>query len=209
MKRICICVPSMEFVTAGFAQSLAELSFNSLGMKDTLIATIFEVGSLIYEARNNLVKKALRDMGADFLLWLDSDMIFKPDTLIKLLDHDADFVSGLYFRRSPPYAPVVFSEVDMDRREWKGLNKIPEKTFEAEAVGFGCALVKAEVFADVAVKFRNWFEPMNGFGEDLAFCWRARQCGYKILVDPDIECGHYAHMIVDSRIYKAFNKGLQ
>ena len=97
MAKILVCVPSMDMVAAGFAQSLAMLQ---KGGHETAI--MFQVGSLIYDARNKLAKQALK-MGADYTMWFDSDMIFQPDTMIRLLEHDAPIVSGAYFRRSPPY----------------------------------------------------------------------------------------------------------
>ena len=200
MSKILICVPSMDMVAAGFAQSLAMLQ---KGGNETAI--MFQVGSLIYEARNKLAKQAIT-MGADYTMWFDSDMIFEPDTMIRLLAHNAPMVSGAYFRRSPPYHLVAFDECDTENRKWTDL-KLPTETVKCGGVGFGCVLVKTEVLFDVAAKFGTWFEPMNGFGEDLSFCWRARECGYDILLDPSITCGHIGHITVNESFYKAYSEG--
>lgn len=200
MSKILICVPSMDMVAAGFAQSLAMLQ---KGGNETAI--MFQVGSLIYEARNKLAKQAIK-MGADWTMWFDSDMIFQPDTMIKLLEHNAPIVSGAYFRRSPPYHLVAFDECDTKNRKWTDL-KLPTETVKCGGVGFGCVLVKTDVLFDVAAKFQTWFEPMNGFGEDLSFCWRARECGYDILLDPSITCGHIGHITVNESFYKAYSEG--
>lgn len=200
MSKILICVPSMDMVAAGFAQSLAMLQ---KGGNETAI--MFQVGSLIYEARNKLAKQAIT-MGADYTMWFDSDMIFEPDTMIRLLAHNAPMVSGAYFRRSPPYHLVAFDECDTESRKWTDL-KLPAETVKCGGVGFGCVLVKTEVLFDVAAKFGTWFEPMNGFGEDLSFCWRARECGYDILLDPSITCGHIGHITVTESFYKAYSEG--
>lgn len=200
MSKILICVPSMDMVAAGFAQSLAMLQ---KGGNETAI--MFQVGSLIYEARNKLAKQAIK-MGADWTMWFDSDMIFQPDTMIKLLEHNAPIVSGAYFRRSPPYHLVAFDECDTKNRKWTDL-KFPTETVKCGGVGFGCVLVKTDVLFDVASKFQTWFEPMNGFGEDLSFCWRARECGYDILLDPSITCGHIGHITVNESFYKAYSEG--
>lgn len=200
MSKILICVPSMDMVAAGFAQSLAMLQ---KGGNETAI--MFQVGSLIYEARNKLAKQAIK-MGADWTMWFDSDMIFQPDTMLKLLEHNAPIVSGAYFRRSPPYHLVAFDECDTKNRKWTDL-KLPTETVKCGGVGFGCVLVKTDVLFDVAAKFQTWFEPMNGFGEDLSFCWRARECGYDILLDPSITCGHIGHITVNESFYKAYSEG--
>lgn len=200
MAKILICVPSMDMVATGFAQSLAMLQ---KGGNETAI--MFQVGSLIYEARNKLAKQAIK-MGADWTMWFDSDMIFPPETMIKLLEHNAPIVSGAYFRRSPPYHLVAFDECDTKNRKWTDL-KLPAETVSCGGVGFGCVLVKTDVLFDVAAKFQTWFEPMNGFGEDLSFCWRARECGYDILLDPSISCGHVGHIVVNESFYKAYSEG--
>lgn len=200
MAKILICVPSGDMVASGFAQSLAMLQ---KGGNECAIA--FEVGSLIYDARNKLAKKAIT-MGADWTMWFDSDMIFEPDTMIKLLAHAEKFVSGVYFRRNPPYSPVAFKECDVQNKKWSDV-ELQDKMFEVEGVGFGCVLVSKDVLFDVAAQFGTWFEPFNGYGEDLAFCWRARQCGYKIQLDPEVKCGHVGHMVITEPFYHAYKEG--
>ena len=200
MAKILICVPSMDEVAAGFAQSLAMLQ---KGGNETAI--MFQVGSLVYEARNKLAKQAI-EMGAEWTMWFDSDMIFQPDTMVRLLKHGAPFVSGAYFRRCPPYHLVAFKDCDTENRKWSDL-PLPTETVSCEGVGFGCVLVKTEVLLSVAAEYKTWFEPMNGFGEDLSFCWRARQCGYDILLDPSITCGHIGKIVVNEDFYKAYAGG--
>ena len=200
MAKILICVPCMDMVASGFAQSLAMLQ---KGGNETAI--MFQVGSLIYDARNKLAKQAIK-MQADYTMWFDSDMIFHPDTMIRLLDHNAPIVSGAYFRRSPPYHLVAFDKCDTENREWTDL-PLPKETVKCGGVGFGCVLVRTDVLLDVAAKYKTWFEPMNGFGEDLSFCYRARQCGYDVLLDPSISCGHVGHIVVNEDFYNAYAEG--
>lgn len=72
-----IAVPSLEYVPALFTQSLAMLRRAG----DTQVG--FEVGSLVYVARNELARAAIK-CEADQILWLDSDMVFTPDLLEKM-----------------------------------------------------------------------------------------------------------------------------
>ena len=44
----------------------------------------------------------------------------------------------------------------------------------------------------------------KGFGEDLSFCWRARECGYKVLLDPTVKCGHVGHIVVTEQFFNAY-----
>lgn len=201
--RTLIAVPCMDQVSAHFAQSLAMLE----KVGDCAIA--FQMGSLIYTSRNDLARKAV-EMGADQVLWLDSDMLFKPDTLKKLIDGQkhGDIVSGLYFRRVAPYSPVLFDTLTIDDEgcKWTEPKEIPNEIFEVEGVGFGCVLTPTDVFLSVVEKFGLMFSPIQNVGEDLSFCWRARQCGYRIVVDPSVVCGHVGHHIVTREFYETFTK---
>ena len=201
--KILIAVPCMDQVAAPFAQSLASL--NKVGE----CAVSFMCNSLIYDSRNRLAKQAV-DIEADYVMWFDSDMIFQPDTLQKLLDDDCDIVSGLYFRRLSPFTPVIFSSCEKDSEgyyKWNDCTSYPEEVFEVAGIGFGCVLVKTDVFLEMFGKFGDCFTPLGKFGEDLSFCFRAKELGYKIHCDPRIKCGHVSHSVVTEDFYKAFSFG--
>jgi len=207
MKTL-ICVPCMDQVPALFCQSLAML----LRVEDTSVA--FQIGSLIYSSRNQLAARAIK-LEADYVLWLDSDMTFMPDTLQRMhrqmAENNLDILSGLYFRRVRPFTPVLFDKLVCDGED-KGFTEfetIPPALFEAGGIGFGCVLMKTDVFLDVQSKFGCMFDPINGFGEDLSFCWRARECGHKIYVDPTLMCGHVGHQVITKDTYVQFHKTVE
>ena len=200
--RILIAVPCMDSVPSQFAQSLATLN----KVEECVVA--FQMGSLIYNSRNYLATAAVK-MEADYILWLDSDMVFPSDTLERLWkDRDkGDIVTGIYYRRVEPYKPVLYSRLDIDDNgcQWENCEDIKDEIFEVEGCGFGCVLTPTNVFIDVMNRFGNMFSPINGVGEDLSFCWRAKQCGYNIVADPSIPLGHVGHYVVDRKFYDAYN----
>lgn len=206
--KIMIAVPCMDQVPAPFCQSV------SMIQKVGECAIAFQIGSLIYNSRNALAAKAV-EIGADFVLWLDSDQTFNPDLLVRmyqtLTDNNLDILTGLYFRRVPPYSPVLFDKLEMlesgvcEWTDWKD-KPIPLNLFEVGGCGFGCVLMKTDVFFDVQGTFQDMFGPINRVGEDLSFCWRARQCGYKIYCDPDIICGHVGYAVIDERFNREYNE---
>ena len=213
MRKILIAVPCMDQLPAQFAHSLATLT--SYGIEDTQISVWFNLGSLIYTSRNEIAKKALLDE-ADLVMWFDSDMVFNPDTMINMLKHiDAghDMVTGIYYRRTPPFTPTIFKtmDIDEDKQEavWTEFDKIPTEPFEVAACGFGCVLMRTEIFVSVFGKFGNMFSPIGNVGEDIAFCWRARECGYKILADPSISLGHVGHTIITKEFYDTYQMQLE
>ena len=204
--KILIAIPCMDSVPVGFCQSLAQLK------KIGECSLAMNAGSLVYHSRDALAIKAVQN-DYDYVLWLDSDMTFPADLLIRMMDtlqkNDLDFLTGLYFRRQLPYSPVLFEKFELngDLASWKNIQELPEGgLFEVEGCGFGCVLMKTDVILDVQGKFRKMFEPKNNCGEDLAFCWRARQCGYKVICDPTIECGHVGHVTISRDFYEAYKQ---
>lgn len=193
----------MDQVPAPFCQSLAQIQ------KTGECVLAMKSGSLIYTSRNDLATQAIQ-IDADYVMWFDSDMVFKPDTMVRMLDtmqkNDIDILTGLYFRRVPPYSPVLFDKLEMRGEAclWSEFKTIPEGLFEVGGCGFGCVLMKTDVFFDVQSRFGNMFAPIANTGEDLAFCWRARNCGYKIVCDPSVICGHVGYSVVDDQFFKVF-----
>ncbi len=202
MKTL-IAVPCMDQVPAQFAQSLATIQH----VDQTVVA--FQIGSLVYTSRNDLVKHAIVQE-ADYIFWLDSDMMFAPDTMVRMFEglKHGDIVSGLYFRRVAPFSPVLFKTLDIDGNECKTaeVDEIPDDYFEIAGCGFGCVLMPTNVAMDVLGKYGPPFNPYFGVGEDLSFCWRARQLGYKIVCDPKITLGHVGHHVITKEFYDSYKQ---
>lgn len=202
--KILIAIPCMDQVPVHFCQSLAQLQ----KVDDCVL--VMKSGSLIYSARNDLATTAIKTE-ADYVFWLDSDMVFKPDTLVRMMEtvreKKLDILTGLYFRRVPPFSPVLFDRLDMIGQvcKFSEFDKIPDDIFEVGGCGFGCVLMNTGVFLDVQSKYGNMFCPIGNNGEDVAFCWRARECGYKIYCDPSILCGHVGYSVVDNQYFNLFH----
>jgi GT2 family glycosyltransferase len=156
----------------------------------------------VYDARNTLVKQALQE-NFDRILWLDSDMDFQPDLLVRLgqtMDETgADIVSGLYFTRRAPVKPVIYNELgyyhDPEANEVTphagSYENYPiDSVFPIEGCGFGAVLMTVDIARKVVDKFGVPFAPIVGFGEDLSFCLRAEEVGGKIVCDSRVKLGH-------------------
>ena len=204
MKTL-IVVPCMDQVPARFAQALAMLQ------KDGECAVAFQIGSLIYDSRNALAKKAIQ-MAADFVLWLDSDMVFPPDTLQRMMktmkERGIDILTGLYYRRVPPYSPVIFDKLEIREdgigADWTNFVDVPKELFKVGGCGFGCVLMRTDVLMSVAAtNGGRMFDPYTGLGEDLALCWRARKAGYEIWCDPELSLGHVGNVVITHDYYDA------
>ena len=208
-KKILIAVPCMDQVAAPFAHSLASIA----KPKDSECVIKMLCGSLIYDSRNKLAADAVK-MGAYYILWIDADMVFNADALNILmqdLDQGADIASGLYFRRAQPYTPVAFDKIEIHEdggpASFENYSGPLSGITEVGGVGFGFVLMKTDVILDCLGKYGTCFTPLAGFGEDLSFCWRARQQGYKVVLDANVKLGHVGHVVITEDFYKAFNGG--
>ena len=210
--KIFIAIPTMESVPVQFLGSMLQLKRTDYEIKFGI-----ETGSLVYNARNNLARQAVA-AECDWVLWLDSDMVFDPELLDRMLtvckENDIDFLTALCFRRKPPYTPCIFDVLEQ-RKDGKGARytaflSVPEGRFKVGGCGFAGVLMSTDVLISVAARFGGqMFDPMYGFGEDVAFCWRARQCGYDIWCDSSIEMGHVGQCVVTRGYFEAYNGGGQ
>lgn len=206
--KILVAVPCMEQVAAGFAASLATL--NKVGE----CSVFFICNSLIYEARNKIALGAIKNE-FDYVMWFDSDMVFEPDTLQRLLkdslENNIDIVSGLYFRRVAPYTPVVFEtiEIEGDKTTFKDYVGELSGLREVQGAGFGCMLTKVSTLFEVFAKYGNCFSPIGNVGEDLSFLWRARQLGHPTFCDFDVKCGHIGNITVNQEFFTKLQRGGQ
>ena len=207
MKKVMIAVPCMAQVPIEFCESLVMLE-----KPDNMITKFArQAGSLVYTSRNSLALRAMQEE-ADYVMWFDSDMSFQPDTLVRMLEilekNDLDMLSCLYFRRVRPYSPVLFDQLDIDETndicKFHEPESIPDGLFEIAACGFGGVLMRADVLFDVQGRFGNMFAPMGNNGEDVAFCWRARQCGNRIWCDSSLVFGHIGSIAVDRNFYESY-----
>ena len=198
MKTL-IAIPCGDQLEANFVECL--LNLRPVGETEIKLLK----GTLVYDARNQLTQYALEKGGYDFVLWLDSDMTFEPDLLERLME-DIDgkqAVTGLCFGRRPPFKPCIYKSV---RVEKEGLGVMPhadnwydyprDQLFEVEGCGFACILMRMDMLDAMSVYGIPFF-PVAGLGEDLSFCWRARQLDIRLWCDSRLKIGHIMRLSVD------------
>lgn len=156
-------------------------------------------GSLVYDARNTIAQYAV-DNDYDYILFADSDMLFNSEDLKKLLSHDVDICSGLYVTRRGEKQNVAYNKI-ITRRSFpfRAPKLIPDNEHfgygEIAGCGLGFCLIKTSVIKSMLKRYKSLFEPKFGVGEDIAFCIRARRCGYKIHIDRDVRLGHIGEIV--------------
>ncbi len=177
--------------------------------------------SLIMEARNTIVSDFLESQAGD-LVFIDADIEWKPEDLLRLLNHDAGVVSGAYRRKSDPLSfPVRFpggATVTLDRNT--GL-------MEASRVGCGFLRLRRDALrqmTEARADLRYTGTRADGSkrpcwalfdtslvdgelcGEDFTFCDRWRALGGKVWLDPEITLKHIGNRAWEGSIKEAFTR---
>lgn len=188
--KVAVCCPTGDHVAALWAHDFARMMGATIRTRpDIDLLHLMMPGSLIAKQREALVLEVLKE-APDYthILWLDTDMRFPPDTLLRMLRHQKRIVAGNYVERRAPYRPVAFPEL---KRANTRLFSRPEDTGleEVQAVGFGCVLIETTVFK---VLPRPWFcvgwvkETQEHVGEDVFFCETARRNGEQVWLDHEL-----------------------
>ncbi len=182
--KIAIAIPSRDMVHAKFAFDLANLVGHFKGGQ---INIMHSVGTLICDQRVDLATMAL-SAGADYILWLDTDMRFPKDALDRLLAHGKDIVGCNYSTRMLPPQPTA---TNFKGSGFEPVVTLPENTGLEEVgyMGFGCVLTKADVFKRMeAPWFHLGYSTVNHkfIGEDVYFCRKAHDIGIPVLIDHDL-----------------------
>lgn len=158
-------------------------------------------GSLLYDSRDTIAKCAVEN-GYDYVLFVDSDMVFDSEDLKRLLAHNVGICSGLYVTRAGERKNVAYSKIITRRRfPYREPKLIEDKSttgFGAvSACGFGFCLIKTSVLKCMLKYYKSLFEPFKGVGEDIAFCIRAKRLGFKTFIDRDVKLGHVGEKVYE------------
>lgn len=150
--------------------------------------------------RNIAIQHAINN-GCTHLFFIDDDCLCPADTLLKLVAHDVDVVTGLYLMRNHPHRPIIFDEALNDGRcIWHDIANDKPELIPIKAAGMGCLLVKVDVLKKIAEKHKYWVTlgelEADTWCDDLSFFKRIREAGYPIYCDLHAPVGHIAKAII-------------
>lgn len=132
----------------------------------------------------------------DYYFFIDQDSVVHPQLFEKLKAKNKDIVSANCLRKRewiPAWIPMSCANDTSRANVERELRRIKKgEMVEALTAGCGALLVKGEVLRKIKPP---WFKIRSTdkvyFGEDVWFCERAREAGYKVWVATDIPIGHY------------------
>lgn len=188
--------------TYDYGQMMAQTAFYAAGRHDIDFCAAVQASSYLHQNRNGLVLGHLRDDAITHFLFLDDDMRFPKDVLLRLLERGKEIVGANYSGRWCPPRPLAVKKITDEVNGDSELLYTYEHSHgceEVETMGLGVTLIARHVFDTVVFP---WFECvynkelLRHEGEDTTFFSRARAAGYKVYVDHDLSklVGHDGDM---------------
>ena len=155
--------------------------------------------------RNNIVKAFLKSP-CDYLMMIDDDII-PPTTILNLVDFQQDCIGALCFAYTQGMIVPIAWKRKADGKYWIANLGGREGLAEVDAVGTGCIILSRKLLSEKwFLENGGWFKneyDKTGYkveGNDIAFCRKAQDLGYKIYTHTDYPCSHMVSMDL-KRIY--------
>lgn len=187
LKKVLIGIPTAKYIESDTFKSIYDLIIPD----DVEVTYQHFYGYNIDQVRNLIADWTVN--GFDYLFSVDSDIVLPNDSLIKLLSHDKDVVSGMYIQRIENTHNLELYDFDGTRLKIKDLLSNKDTLIKIGSCGFGCVLVKKEVLKFVGYPqfvYQSAIDHKDTKSEDTYFCTKAKEHGYGIWVDTSIRCKH-------------------
>ena len=95
--KICILTPCFgDICHVGYIKSLLTTIQVFEKLKIDIQVEFCRNDSLVTRARNNLIAKAMNDKSITHFLFIDNDISWSPEDIVKLLCHDKHIIGGVY-----------------------------------------------------------------------------------------------------------------
>jgi hypothetical protein len=208
-KVLVLCMPTRD------GQVSIETHFALKAQGGPLpVVTLFEARKTVVEARNALAANVLRlrELGFDFdfVLWLDADAWWPPQTIERMMQTlaarpDVDILTAFSGERGPFSGASAF--IGMNTIQPHDVRVVGDPppiecyfthgdVVEVDRASFHFLLMRAELLERVGPKPFD-LSAGTGYGEDFCFCDRVRTIGGKIACDTgaivahvDVESGY-------------------
>ena len=205
-------IPVEVFVFDNGSTDGSLASVRELAGIDVCLEVIENQENLGFARANNIVLKQVR---SEYVLLLNPDAVVKPDTLARMLEtlsvypeagmagcllRNPDGTEQAGCRRNvpTPWRTLVrvlhFDKLIPNHPRFRDFvltkQPLPEKPVFLEAISGAFMFVRRKALEDVGLLDEKYFLHC----EDLDWCMRFRQAGWKILFVPNLEVVHYSGM---------------
>jgi len=214
--RVVFCSPTRDRPHSAFLDAL-ERSVPVLDAAGVDHSAVFEIGCpYISGARCALLGRALLK-GADQIVFLDDDVSWRPEDLLRLIQAEGDVVGGTYRYKideekymgriwKEPQGTLVRKDGAVHMRCLPaGFLRVTRKAVERFMDAYPDLVVDADGNRNVDL-FNHGAYKGVWWGEDYAFCRRWNDIGEKVWCLPDLRVDHHGR----DRVYEGnFWKFLQ
>jgi len=144
----------------------------------------------------------------DVMVWIDSDIVFKPEDLFNLLESPHDVTAGVYMTEDlQNFATVKEWNTDFFKKNGNFKFLRPEDIVGAPQympvayTGMGWMAIRKGVVEDLKYPwFHADLENIDGIvdmkAEDVAFCKALWDAGHPVHIDTKIRVGHQKNVIL-------------
>ncbi len=145
----------------------------------------------------DIATKQFLESDCEEMIVIDTDLVFKPQDLARLREHDEPLVFGLDSKRTVKFDPPVVPIVGQENPSLQ-----PGILWEVQKTARGFMRVHRSVFETMRphVKLMEntefgsmhcyWPTSYDGTSEDFAFCAKWRELGGRVLIDKRVFVGH-------------------
>lgn len=171
--------------SAGLWKAEMGVSLCNMIARTTAAQVVAEVcgvqGCYVEKNRNTIVRLALESpTPVDGILWVDTDMEFPPDTLLRLMARQKHIVGCNYRERAAPHGYLGHFLDDDDRRCYRGgLHKM-------DRMPGGLMLVGMSVYHTLSPPWYRAPIEENDPRDDYYFSLKAREAGFGVWCDMDL-----------------------
>lgn len=212
---IVVCVPAYDGkVTVETAQSLQAEQYAAQEAGIKFAINYSQQDPIIHRARNLMVREFMKTDCTD-MIFVDADVGFEQGTLLRLASHPVDLVGAVYPKRKEPLEfPVGWIQ--------ERAMLVPDAgtgLLEVKSIPSGCMRISRKLIQALIDQHPEWmyynfdggksyalfdFERVNNimFGEDVVFCKRARDAGFKVWADPMVNMTHTGHKVFEGNLGK-------
>jgi len=189
-------------------------------------STLRSQGNQIARQRETVINYWADENKADWLLWVDSDVVITPETFLKLWNQkDKDtrpIMTGVYFTSDTPEEPMmvpmptVFNFVD-NKDGGFGLSRVHplprNKLIQVGAAGMGFVLMHKSVVEKIRTQLPDtqfFMEMGRGakfIGEDIYFFALCEKAGIPLWCDTSATVPHMKRFSFDVHYYDALVGG--
>lgn len=200
--KVVLCVPTIRKPYQQLRDSIAAAVpvLDAAGIDHSIVS---EVGNpYVSQARNVMLRKAL-DAKAEQIIFLDHDISFESDALLRLIETEGEVVAGTYrFKQDEEkYMGTVYSGLDGTpvvrkdgclQAQWvpAGFLRVTEKAVD-QFIGGYPHLLYGRRYAPYIDLFNHGAHNGVWYGEDYAFSRNWGDCGGKIWLIPDLNITHH------------------